>query len=173
MFPDSFSTPRLDARRLTAADRAEIHRMHRDAAVMTHLGGVRDDLQTDEYMAINLRHWNAHNFGLWIVFEKGGKEPIGRALLRHVLLDGRDDVELGYAFYRTHWGRGFATEIARECVRIAFEELGLDTVVALTSPTNLASQHVLEKAGLRYERSLEHHGMPTMLFRMFRDAYRA
>jgi [ribosomal protein S5]-alanine N-acetyltransferase len=170
MFPDTFSTARLDARRLTAADIDEVRRMHLDPAVMTHLGGVRDEAETDEYMTLNLRHWATFNFGLWIVYERGSLVPVGRALLRHVMLDAGDEVEVGYALYPAFWGRGLATEIATACVRLGFDELHLPTIVALTGPANVASQRVLAKSGLTYERALDHHGARHLLYRARQSA---
>jgi len=139
--------------------------MHRDPAVMAQLGGVRDDAQTDAYLAKNLKHWDDYGHGLWILRGLGGGEPVGRAVLRHLLVDGGDEVEVGYAFYASHWGRGLATEVATACLELGRRELGLTTIVAVTSPENRASQHVLEKVGLGYERDFTHEGVRSALFR--------
>jgi RimJ/RimL family protein N-acetyltransferase len=161
----AFTTARLAAERLTADHLAEIRRMHRDAAVMAQLGGLRDDAQTDAYLAKNLRHWTDHGFGLWILRERGGGDPVGRAVLRHLVVEDVDEVEVGYAFYAPFWGRGLATEVATACLELARRELRLTTIVAVTSPENRASQHVLEKVGLVYERDFTHEGAPASLFR--------
>ena len=161
----NFSTARLSAERLTADHLPEVQRMHRDAIVMAHLGGVRDDAQTVTYLARNLKHWDDYGFGLWILRELGGGEPVGRAVLRHLLVEGVDEVEVGYAFYPPFWGRGLATEVATACLELGRRQLGLTTIVAVTSPDNLASQHVLEKVGLVYERDFMHEGARSSLFR--------
>jgi len=170
-FPDSFTTERLRAERLRPTDLPELRRMHRDGLVMAELGGLRDDEQTAVYLADNLRHWDDHGFGLWIVYERDGAVPIGRALLRHLVVDGTDDVETGYAFYEPYWGRGLASEVLRACLDIGFGHLQLPAIVAVTSPSNFASQHVLRKAGLACERTFEHHGAPALLFRITRAEY--
>ena len=162
---ETFSTARLAAERLTPGHLPEITRMHRDAAVMAQLGGVRDDAQSAAYLAKNLKHWDDYGHGLWILRDSGGGEPVGRAVLRHLLVDGVDEVEVGYAFYPSHWGRGLATEIATACLELARRELGLTTIVAVTSPENRASQHVLEKVDLVYERDFTHEGARSSLFR--------
>jgi len=162
---DSFTTKRLRADRLTDEDLPELRRMHVDAVVMASLGGIRSEEQTASYLARNLQHWTDYGFGLYNVRELGGMEVIGRALLRHLMVDGVNEVEVGYAFYAPYWGRGFATEIARACVALGYERLGLSEVVAVTSPSNRASQHVLEKAGLVYEREILHEGAPAAFFR--------
>jgi len=162
---DSFSTARLAAERLTGDHLPEIQRMHRDAAVMAQLGGVRDDVQTTAYLGRNLLHWTDYGFGLWILRERGGGEPIGRAVLRHLLVDGADEVEVGYAFYPAFWGRGLATEVAAACLELGRRDLQLTTIVAVTNPGNVSSQHVLQKVGLVYERDFTHEGARSALFR--------
>jgi len=163
--PDSFTTSRLRADRLTLDDLSEIRRMHRDAAVMAHLGGVRNDAQTQAYSDRNLKHWGDHGFGLWIVYERGGREPIGRALLRHLFVDDTDEIEVGYAFYEPFWGRGLATEITQACLSLGHRMLYRPSIVAVTYPDNRASQHVLTKAGFVYERDVTLDTVRCFLFR--------
>ncbi|HKE91005.1 MAG TPA: GNAT family N-acetyltransferase [Gemmatimonadales bacterium] len=164
-FPDRFASARLQAERLTPDHLSEVRRMHRDSAVMAQLGGVRTEDQTAAYMTRNLRHWTDYGFGLWILRERGGGDPVGRAVLRHLTIEDGDEVEVGYAFYQPFWGRGLATEIAARCVALAEHELGLAQIVGLTDPANQASRHVLEKVGLTYERDCLHENAPTALFR--------
>lgn len=162
---DTFSTPRLRAERLTPAHRADVRRMHQDEGFMAHLGGPRDDAATGAYMERNLAHWDTHGFGLWMLREAAQGPLIGRAVLRHVDVEGVDEVEVGYGFYPEHWGRGLATEVARACVRIGLDRVGLPSVVAVTLPEHRASQRVMVKAGLAYERDILLEGLPHVLFR--------
>ncbi|NNG17869.1 MAG: GNAT family N-acetyltransferase [Gemmatimonadales bacterium] len=164
-FPEAFTTERLRAERLTADHRAEVLRMFGDPGVMAQLGGIRDEHQADEYLTRNLEHWTKYGFGLWIVYELAGETPIGRAVLRHLLVDDVDEVEVGYAFYPEFWGRGLATEVATACVAFGRERLGVSSLVAVTHRDNHASQHVLRKVGLIYERDITFEGAPASLFR--------
>jgi ribosomal-protein-alanine N-acetyltransferase len=162
---DSFSTPRLVAERLTPAHLSDVRRMDQNEWFMAHLGGVRDEAATLAYLERNLAHWAAHGFGLWMLRDPAQRAPIGRAVLRHLEVDGVDEVEVGYGFYPEFWGRGLATEVACACVRIGRAQLGLPSVVAVTLPTHSASQRVMLKAGLTYERDIIHEGLPHVLFR--------
>ena len=67
-----------------------------------------------------------------------------------------------------HWRHGYSTEIAREAVRVAFEVLELDDVVAFTTTGNVASRTVMDKLGMAYEADIEHVGMPHVLYRLKR-----
>lgn len=164
---DSFTTPRLQAERLTPDHLPEIRRMHRDPVVMEHLGGVRDDAETAAYLERNLRHWAEYGFGLWILRDRIGSDPlpIGRAVLRHLPVEETDEIEVGYAFYPPYWGRGLATEVTLACLEIGRTHLDRTSFVAVTRSENLASQHVLTKAGLVYERDFLHVGTPHRLYR--------
>jgi RimJ/RimL family protein N-acetyltransferase len=162
---DRFSTPRLLAERVTAAHWLDLRRMEENEAFMARLGGVRDTAGTVAYLDMNLKHWNDHGFGMWMLRDPATSAVIGRAILRHLDVESVDEVEVGYGFMPEYWGRGLATEIARACIGIGFDQLGFETLVAITRPDNLASQHVMRKAGLAYERDVIHAGISHVLFR--------
>lgn len=162
---DSFSTSRLLAERLRPEHLPDLRGMDQNAQFMAHVGGVRDEAGTLAYLERNLAHWTTYGFGPWLLRERGGEALIGRAVLRHLEVEGADEVEVGYGFYPEFWGRGLATEVACACVRIGLAQLGLASVVAITLPTHHASRRVMEKAGLAYDRDILHEGLPHVLFR--------
>jgi RimJ/RimL family protein N-acetyltransferase len=59
--------------------------------------------------------------------------------------------ELGYWLGVPYWGRGYATEAAREVLRYGFEDLGLHRIFASHFKHNPASGTILKKLGMRYE----------------------
>ena len=67
--------------------------------------------------------------------------------------------ELGYIFGPAHGGRGYATEAARELLRIGFEELGLHRITGRLDARNAASARVLERLGMRREAHLRENGL--------------
>jgi len=124
--------------------------------------------QVHAMLAADLRHWQRHGWGAWLWTDRAGGDVISRAGVEHTRVAGEDVVELAYAISGSRWGEGLATEIAHESVRIAFDDLGLDELVAFTLTTNRASQRVMEKAGFAYERPIEHAGLPHVLYRRAR-----
>jgi [ribosomal protein S5]-alanine N-acetyltransferase len=61
------------------------------------------------------------------------------------------EAELGYALNRQHWGQGYIPEAARVLLTFGFTTLGLHRVFATCHPENQASEHVLQKLGMRKE----------------------
>jgi RimJ/RimL family protein N-acetyltransferase len=110
-------------------------------------------------------HWERYGFGLWMLYDRRSGALAGRGGLQHTLATGTDEVEIGWAIVPERWGEGLATELAQASVEVAFGTLGLSEVIAYTLTDNLASRRVMEKAGLEYERDLEHVGLPHVLYR--------
>lgn len=162
---DLFSTPRLLAERLSPVHLLDIGVMDRNELFMAKLGGVRDEAATLRYVERNLAHWEEYGFGLWLLRDRPSGAVIGRAVLRHLEVEGVDEVEVGYGLMPEYWGRGLASEAAGACVRIARSRLSLRSVVAITLPSNAASQRVMQKSGLVYEREVTHDGVLHLLFR--------
>ena len=94
-----------------------------------------------------LEHWQEYGYGWWALerLQRPGMF-IGWAGLQY--LPETDETEVGYLLGSAYWGRGLATEAARASVRYGFEELSLRQIVGIVHPDNVASQRVLEKAGL-------------------------
>lgn len=152
--PESFQTARLEGERLSPEHLPDLQCLHRDPETMRELGGVRSDFETSHYLRRNLNHWTAHGFGVWMLRQRGGDRSIGRVVLRWLIADRINDVEIGFAFLPAYWGRGFATESGKFCLDIARTHLDLRTLVGITTTANLASRRVLSKLGLRYESDL-------------------
>lgn len=163
---ERIETPRLVATRLRESDLGLLRQMDTDARIMNTLGGIRSDRETAEYLETNLRHWEEHGFGLWILNSRVDGEFVGRAALRHVHIAGNNEIEVGYALMPEFWGFGLATEIAERIVEVAFAQLRLPNLVAFTLLNNRASRRVIEKIGGRFEQETTYRGYPHLLFRI-------
>ena len=63
----------------------------------------------------------------------------------------RSEGLLGYLLDPAHHGRGYATEMVRAALELAFGDLGLRRVTAGCFADNVASWRVLQKVGMRRE----------------------
>ena len=92
--------------------------------------------------------WDAYGVGFWILEKKENGGPIGWCGLNK--LTETDEVEVLYALDEPYWGQGLATEAASFSVRYGLTALGLEEIIGLVIPENIASARVLEKAGLTF-----------------------
>lgn len=169
---EKFSSDRLTASRLCAADFSILCQMHQDPNVMATLNGIRSNAQTTQYLQDNLDHWQRYGYGLWIFCDKTNGNFVGRGGLRHIYVDDHDQIELAYALMSAYWGKGLATEMATAILTVGFEVLNIEQVVCLTLTTNQASQRVMQKVGFQYERNIIYANLPHVLYRLNANQWR-
>ena len=99
-----------------------------------------------------------HGFGFYLVELREGATPIGICGL--VKRESLDHPDLGFAFLRRHWSRGYAAEAASATLKHARESLMLPYIYGLVSPKNDRSVRLLERLGFRHVRSLALPGQP-------------
>lgn len=102
-------------------------------------------------------------FSFWAIEDRESGRLLGDCGLQPLEHHG-PEVELGYDLHPSAWGRGLATEAAREVVRQAFGPLDLERIVAVVKPEHVASQRVLEKTGLRYTGTREAYDEQMLLY---------
>jgi RimJ/RimL family protein N-acetyltransferase len=93
------------------------------------------------------------------------------------ILRGAEEGEIWYLVSPELWGKGIATEAAKELLALGFGELGLHRIWASCLPENPASERVLQKAGMRKEgflvKNLKIHGVwkSSFLYAMLADEW--
>ncbi|HEY7347846.1 MAG TPA: GNAT family N-acetyltransferase [Ktedonobacterales bacterium] len=158
-------TARLSLRRPTEDDIPVLSGLWRDERVQQYLGRVLTQEAAEERVARLLQSWDEQNFGLWAVYERNANIAIGLCGLSPL----EEVVELSYKFAPDFWGRGYATEAATASLDEGFRRLALERIVGMTQSANTGSQRVLEKLGMRFERSLRAWDAEQYFYRLNRD----
>jgi RimJ/RimL family protein N-acetyltransferase len=166
-------TERLLLRHFQIRDAEPMFHIFGDPEVMRFGDGARTREWVQNWVRTCLEHdYPAWGFGPYAVVEQHSQGVIGYCgLFFFPELDGQPEVELGYRLARRVWGQGYATEAARAVRDYAFGTLGLQRLVALIEPSNLASIRVAEKIGMRYEKDimLEGYTHPDQLYAIARQ----
>jgi RimJ/RimL family protein N-acetyltransferase len=87
--------------------------------------------------------------GLAVTLAETG-ELIGECVLMYIS-EAHRLAEIGFGFHPDHQGRGYATEVGRELLRLAFEDFDLHRAVARLDARNDASARVMERLSMRRE----------------------
>ena len=78
------------------------------------------------------------------------------------MTDRADECELGYWLGKPFWGQGIIPEAARELLRHAFEDLGMNAVWCGYYDFNHKSRRVQEKLGFTYRYTTENLYVPLV-----------
>jgi RimJ/RimL family protein N-acetyltransferase len=154
-------TPRLRLRPRVPEDIESIIAMDSDPEVRRFMGGPLDpDIHRKGVLA-NIIAGRPEAWAIEWKDRAGGF--LGMCLLRP--LEETGFTCMGWRLMRQHWGQGLATEAARAVLSHAVHVLGIDPVVAIVNPRNLASIRVAEKIGLLQAGNAYHFGTQQIFFR--------
>ena len=152
-------TPRLTLRRWQEDDRAPFAAMNADPTVMRYFAAPLTRTESDEAIERYRAAFNRDGFSFFAAILRDTGEfvgTIGLQIMRDVVPNlPQPAVEIGWRLTRAGQGRGLATEGATAIVNLAFGELGLKEIVAVTAIPNQPSRHVMEKLGMKHRPELD------------------
>ncbi|AGZ42863.1 GNAT family N-acetyltransferase [Actinoplanes friuliensis] len=152
---------RLESMDVRHAD--DLFALYRDPAVAEWYGEWTRE-QIDLEVARTARCWRVDGVHKWMAYDRVTDEVVGRGGLSRKHLDGDEHLELGWALHQRFWGHGYAAEIGRAGLRMAFDELDADEVVSFTETRNKRSRAVMERLGFHYRRNFSLRGEPFALY---------
>jgi [ribosomal protein S5]-alanine N-acetyltransferase len=157
-------TNRLLLRTFTLSDAPLIYELNLDPDITRYTGDPIKDIHHAQQVLeqIILPQYALYNHGRWAVHAKPGLEFIGWCGLK--TRPDRNEIDLGYRFIKTAWGKGYATEAAYACLKYGFEKLHLQRIVGRAMPGNTASIRVLEKCRMQYVGEEEVDGHPAKTY---------
>jgi len=158
MFKDIYvDTEHLIIKPYSMDDIDDLYKVYNDEKVMSY---IPEGVMSYEWVK-DLINWmidycyekntpdNIIKFGTSIYHKKSNK-VIGWCGLGS--LDCKpEDIEIFYGLSSDFWGQGLATEAAGAMLKYGFETIGLNRIVALVNPQNIASVKVIEKLGMKYK----------------------
>ncbi|OYY67924.1 GNAT family N-acetyltransferase [Sphingomonas sp. 28-63-12] len=144
------TTERLILRLPEPRDRAALHAMWANPAVMAELGPVKDAAASDAVLAKHDRYRH-EGLGFRTVERHRDGAVLGFCGLKrgdaHNPIAG--EVEAGWIIDRPYWRLGYAREAMAAFFGWAWENLDAPRIVAITSAINRKSQQLMMTLGMR------------------------
>jgi RimJ/RimL family protein N-acetyltransferase len=158
---ESLRSARLLLREWAADDVDFVFDMYSRWDVQRFIGRVPRVMADRDEAVERIARWRSMSLpepqGMWAVSEQGSGHLVGTVMLKDIPasspadpLPPSGDIEIGWHLHPGAWGRGYATEAAAVVLQHAFDG-GLDEVVAVTHPENLASQRVCTRIGMAHQ----------------------
>jgi RimJ/RimL family protein N-acetyltransferase/phosphopantetheinyl transferase len=139
-----FNTQNLQLRQWRPNDAHWLFRLNQDPEVVKYTG---DSGFSSEAKALELiqtyPNYQRDGYGRWMVIDLSSNTPLGWCGLKK----NSWGIDLGFRFFREHWGKGIATKAARAALALG-EIFEVDPIIGRTLSSNTASSRVLEKVGM-------------------------
>ncbi len=100
----------------------------------------------------HLPNFEKYGYGSYTVVVKESGEKVGSTGL--FKREGLEVVDIGFAFLDAAIGKGYGYESSKKILEAGKTIFGLEKVSAITLPTNMASQKLIEKLGLIYQKMI-------------------
>ncbi|MBS1553880.1 MAG: GNAT family N-acetyltransferase [Bacteroidetes bacterium] len=136
-------------------------------------------VEEKETPRIACEKWYARQFeryekglgGMNALIEKSSGKLVGHAGLLVQQVDGAAELEIAYSLLPEFWGKGYAIEAAQKCKNIAFKDYQVPSLISIISLTNLPSQKVATKNGMRIDKRTIYKQNEVLIFRITRAEY--
>jgi ribosomal-protein-alanine N-acetyltransferase len=160
-------TPRLILRKFVRDDLDALASIFADPQVMYFsANGVRTKAETETWIENTISSYQTEGFGLYAAIEREHLQLIGFCGLLVWSIDGLREIEIGYRFTPSYWGKGLATEAAIAVRDYGFEKLEFSSLITIIQPDNIRSVRVAEKLGMKYEKNFIFMGLQVNLYRI-------
>ncbi len=156
-------TPRLLLRPWKNSDIAEMILLNQDPKVMEYFPATMSVSETQQMMQRIIAHFDEWGYGLWAAEYKENQECIGFIGLSHPRFenDFTPCVEIGWRLKLKYWGKGLATEGAKEVLKYGMAKLLLPQIYSWTATPNKSSIRVMQKIGMRFQGTFLHPNLPA------------
>ena len=139
-----FTTTRLCIRPLQEEDLPGYAKMHGNPNVMQYVGGktmTLEENRKDLKQVIDLYQKPDNTFWVWAI-ENPEDEFVGTCA---IIINSKDQWEIGYRFLEDHWGKGFGTEITQGLIEHAFQSMKIQKLHAYVDRENKGSVKILDR----------------------------
>ncbi|HEX4374841.1 MAG TPA: GNAT family N-acetyltransferase, partial [Puia sp.] len=149
-----FETERLLVRQYNLDDAENFYLLNSDEEVMKYIRSPKTRQQAFQFLHENIEYYKQFPmYGRWALIERSTQQFIGSFMIRPSTAVN-NEIELGYAMFKDHWGKGYATESVKGGLDLAFRKLKLPSVIAITQIENISSQKVLLKCGFTQQENI-------------------
>ena len=147
MIAPTLETERLRLRAVDIGDFDAYAALHADEEAARYIGGALPRAAAWRKFLQVPGAWALQGFAMFAVVDKATGEWLGQAGPWQP--EGWPGTEVGWAFQRGAWGRGYAAEAAIATIDWAFDHLGWSEVIHSIDPGNLPSIALAERLGSR------------------------
>jgi len=152
------NSERLSYELMTRDDAKLLFELDQDVEVMRYINGgnmtTMDEIHKKYIPRLESYTNTEKGWGLWKVTILTDATFIGWVLVRPMYFfsdhSEPENIELGWRFKRSSWGKGYATEAANSIKQALIELGGINKLSALAYEDNVASVKIMQKLGMDY-----------------------
>jgi ribosomal-protein-alanine N-acetyltransferase len=165
-----FETERLIVRHFTEDDGNAFFALNGDEEIVRYIRAPKSREECDAFLLQTIAGYESKPLeGRWAAVDKISGDVIGS--FAFIPIEQTDNMQVGYALLKNHWGKGFATELTAGGLHFVFSKTGLNEVYGITETENIPSQKVLLKAGFEFDAAYMANAKQLFRYRFSKSAF--
>jgi len=152
LIPTTIKTKRLILRKPKLSDAPEVFEYSSDPEAtkfMTWKPNTKIS-QSKNYIKKSLKKWKEEKNYVWFITTKRSNKSFGNIALNIK----KNNANFGYILSKKKWGKGYMSEALAAVIEVAQKLPNLKIIWGQCDIDNKASAHVMQKAGLKYEKTI-------------------
>jgi RimJ/RimL family protein N-acetyltransferase len=149
-----YRTERLVMREWHESDVEPFAQMCGDEQVMRYFPSVMSREECEVFVVREMRR-GSEGFCRWVVEVDGSFAGFTGLAQATYVGTFTPCVEVGWRLAPWAWGKGYASEAAKESLRIGFEEHKISEIFSFTTETNTPSESVMKRIGMKRREDLD------------------
>jgi RimJ/RimL family protein N-acetyltransferase len=149
-----YRTERLVMREWHKSDVEPFAQMCGDEQVMRYFPSVMPREECEVFVEREMRR-GSEGFCRWVVEVNGSFAGFTGLAQATFATTFTPCVEVGWRLAPWAWGKGYASEAAKESLRIGFEEHQISEIFSFTTCTNTPSEAVMKRIGMKRREDLD------------------
>jgi len=180
---NSLEGSRIRLRQWRESDLSPFAKMNADPEVMRYFPNCLNEEQSNALVERFTLDIDKSGWGFWAAERLDNSTFIGFIGINYTAhgLPFAPCVDIGWRLSTSNWGQGYATEGAELALQYAFLQAQLSDVVSMTPLSNVASQRIMQKLGMKLQANTFYHPKlerdsplaEHVLYRIHRDEWLA
>jgi [ribosomal protein S5]-alanine N-acetyltransferase len=162
-------TERLLFREIRETDFSAWLEFHKDTSTSLYWTEEKGSPEEEctKWYAKQFQRYNNNRGGMNALIEKQTGNFIGHCGLLLQAVDGNTELEIAYSLLPAYWNKGYASEAAIKCRDFAFHNKLAGSLISIISITNIPSEKVAIKVGMKPDKQTIYNGNQVNIFRVF------
>lgn len=163
-------------RRFDLNDAHSLFELDSDKEVLKyiHVPPVKSIKEVEDKIQQTIKQYEEKGMGRLAIIDHTSNEFIGWAGIKYETnIREFHYYDLGYRLLRKHWRKGYGEQAALLSLTLGFDQLNLDKICAAADITNIGSNKILRKIGLRKKGGFNFEDVECNWFELYKHEYDA
>lgn len=169
IYEDQLESKRLITRRLTLEDVSIWKSFFEDeesTQFIPDFGEINSEEKAERMIEKQIERYSENRFGHQALIDKETNEFIGVCGLLTQIVDGKEEIEVGYHVLKQFWGNGYAPEAAKLFIDYARKNTITTSIISVIDIDNFKSQRVAQKNGLTIDKQTTFMDLDVFIYRL-------